>query len=428
MSQAGIIRSTGSSPPPTITIVGNDQTNKDGFGTNVTGTSPNFVVNSYGLAKWVVNPVAGLGTHTTISSAIASASSGDDIFITEGTYTENPTLKAGVNLIAFTADAYTPNVIISGTVTASYAGAASISGIQLVTNGAAALNFTGANATSLSTINCSFNALNSNAITSTAASAALLMYNCISTVTGTNQVFAITSIGGIGVMNSPLAGGTAANTIASGAINIYSSNLASMSFTTSSVGSINSFDTLFNGGTLTLSGTNASMIENCSFASGANPCIVVGAGCSVSIAGSQVTSSNADVITGAGSAAFAGLTFTGDSDTINTTTQTLLIAQPGAQKVVIPPSYPYNMASQDTVVFASSATAANTINLPAAPSDGEIHTIKDITANAGTNNITISGNGNNIVSTVSASSYVMSSNGESIDLIFSVTADAWGIK
>jgi len=83
-------------------------------------------------AKWVVDPTAGQGTHTTIASAITSASSGDTIFIRPGTYTENLTLKAGVNLAAFNGDQNTPNVTIIGNNTLTTAGTVSISNIRLL--------------------------------------------------------------------------------------------------------------------------------------------------------------------------------------------------------------------------------------------------------------------------------------------------------
>ena len=70
--------------------------------------------NKFGVAKWIVDSTASLGTHTTIAAALTSASSGDTIFIRPGTFTENLTLKAGVDLCAFDCDALTPNVTIDG--------------------------------------------------------------------------------------------------------------------------------------------------------------------------------------------------------------------------------------------------------------------------------------------------------------------------
>jgi len=54
--------------------------------------------NNYGTAKLIVDATAGSGNYTTIAAALAAASSGQTIFIRPGTYTENLTLVAGVNL------------------------------------------------------------------------------------------------------------------------------------------------------------------------------------------------------------------------------------------------------------------------------------------------------------------------------------------
>src|SRR5215469_17495644 len=88
----------------------------------------------YSTAKGHIVDPNGFGDFTTITAAINAAVSGQTIFLRPGTYTENPTLKAGVNLAAFDADATTPNVIINGKCSFSSAGTVSISGIELQTN------------------------------------------------------------------------------------------------------------------------------------------------------------------------------------------------------------------------------------------------------------------------------------------------------
>src|SRR5258708_20620706 len=119
--------------------------------------------NTFGVAKWIVSATASDGTHTTIASALTSASSGDTIFIRPGTYTENLTLKAGVNLSAFGSDSSqngTGKVIISGTCTMTTAGSVTISGIQLQTNSAALLAVTGTLASVVNLQNCYLNCTN----------------------------------------------------------------------------------------------------------------------------------------------------------------------------------------------------------------------------------------------------------------------------
>ena len=89
--------------------------------------------NRFATAKFIVDPTLGDGTHQTIAAALTAASSGDTIFIKPGTYTEDLTLKAGVNLAAYVGDGDTPNVEIVGKATATFAGTCSISGIRLTT-------------------------------------------------------------------------------------------------------------------------------------------------------------------------------------------------------------------------------------------------------------------------------------------------------
>ena len=59
--------------------------------------------NNFAGAKFIVdtNGLDQGATHTTITAAMASASSGDTILIKPGTYTENYTHKAGVMSLVF---------------------------------------------------------------------------------------------------------------------------------------------------------------------------------------------------------------------------------------------------------------------------------------------------------------------------------------
>ena len=136
--------------------------------------------NTFGTAKWIVSPTASDGTHTTIASALTSASSGDTIFIRPGTFTENISLKAGVNLCAYTCDAQTPNVTILGKCSASFNGTASLSGIQLKTNSDNCLAVTGSSDTVIYLVNCYINANNNTAVSysSSGANSRVWFYSC----------------------------------------------------------------------------------------------------------------------------------------------------------------------------------------------------------------------------------------------------------
>lgn len=70
-------------------------------------------------------------------------------------------------------------------------------------------------------------------------------------------------------------------------------------------------------------------------------------------------------------------------------------------KVTTPGAYPYNALKSDYVIIVDTSTA-RTINLPAVPVNTPVYIIKDNTGTAGANNITVSGNGNNIDGAASA--------------------------
>ncbi|MCF1193357.1 hypothetical protein LRR18_17340, partial [Mangrovimonas sp. AS39] len=106
--------------------------------------------------------------------------SGDTIVIRPGIYTENITLVAGVNLCALS-DSWSPTgtnntVTILGKVTASYAGLAHITGIELTTNSDYCIELTGASATKLVLSNCFINATNNGAINHTGSSGLSIIY------------------------------------------------------------------------------------------------------------------------------------------------------------------------------------------------------------------------------------------------------------
>ena len=151
--------------------------------------------NKFGVAKWIVDPISGLGTHTTIAGALTSASSGDTIFVRPGTYTENVTLKAGVNLTAFACDAITESVKIVGKLTASFAGTCAINSICLQTNSDYFLVVSGSSATVVNLQNCLLSMSNNASIqyTSSSSSSEISLLSC-SIKGGGNYAF-ITSTG-----------------------------------------------------------------------------------------------------------------------------------------------------------------------------------------------------------------------------------------
>lgn len=286
-------------------------------------------INPMSGSRWIVDPLGFNGTHTTIASALTSATSGDTIFIMVGTYTENLTLKAGVNLCAFGGDQITPNVTIVGNCTATFTGTCSLSNLRLQTNSAACLTVSGSNATIVNLYNCYINASNNTAIsyTSSNASSTIKITNCMGDIATTGiALYSSSSAGQIAFLNSNFTNtgaSTTANTISAGSIIGFTSSFANP--TTSSGTAIVAFEVcdlatsaqnvtpFTNGG----SGNATAFLSR--FQSGTATAISTST--LLTIANCAIGSSNAAAIAGAGSIVFSNLSF-GNSSVITVTTQT----------------------------------------------------------------------------------------------------------
>lgn len=290
---------------------------------------------NYSVANGFTVDKLGNGDFTTIQAAITAAVSPQTIFIRPGTYTENPTMKAGVNLTAFTCDAPTPNVTIVGELTASYSGTAAISGIQLKTNSAPCLHITGSTSPILYVRDCFIIAANNTAVShDSTGSGYLEFYNCEfnSSTTGVSP-FAITPVSGapdVVFIDCRLyndgASATAA-TCAAGNLQFFGSEFSYLLSISGASTTLNIFHSTFFGdaiGTLVAlaTGTNGT-ISNSYFQAGAASSVM-----SITSTGrciftnSTLNSSATNVITGTGMLSYSGLTFTGSSANINVTNQT----------------------------------------------------------------------------------------------------------
>jgi hypothetical protein len=83
---------------------------------------------------------------------------------------------------------------------------------------------------------------------------------------------------------------------------------------------------------------------------------------------------------------------------------------------------PYTALSTEYIIATDSTAGIITVTLPAAPATGVTYQIKDVTGQAATNNVTISGNGANIDN---ASTFVITVAYASITLVF--TGTVWSI-
>lgn len=136
----------------------------------------NTLDNRFGITKFIVDPTAADGAYTTIQAAITAASSGDTIFIKDGSYTENLTLKNGVELTTFTR---TANVTVTGQlIVSSNNMTCRISNIRFTSNAATIIDCSGATNTLVFTF-CSFTGSNGDILTNTTSGINFVyFFNC----------------------------------------------------------------------------------------------------------------------------------------------------------------------------------------------------------------------------------------------------------
>lgn len=231
---------TGSSVSPSagnVQFVGhiNEQVGK--FSTVVAG-SHLLNINPMSAARWIVDGLGFNGTHTTISSAVSSASSGDTILILPGIYTENVTLKSGVNLFALGSNSASANgVTLVGKLTINGSSPSVISGISFQTNSDFAISSTSGSATFYFN-ECYILASNNTAINNSSSSGASFKFqNCVidTGTTGISQ-FTLTGTGGIAFTVCALANNgnsTTANTHSQGTLFLYDCNAVSLQISSS---------------------------------------------------------------------------------------------------------------------------------------------------------------------------------------------------
>lgn len=317
-------------------LLGQDAGSVSVFDTTGSGSTLRFENRAW-VTQYVVDAsaVVGLrGTFATIQTAITAASSGQTIFIRPGTYTENLTLKAGVNLTAFPCDASlngTGKVIISGTCTLTTAGTVTISGIQLQTNAAALLAVTGTVASVVNLEDCYLNCTNTTGITysSSDSSSMINISNSFGDVGTTGiSIFTQTSAGRLRIKScyfTNTGNSTTASTASAGILEMMHTSLQTPITTSGTNTIINmqgcNFSTNVNNATcLTVGGSGTNACVLCNFNSGSASAISVGD--NLNLTNSTVNSSNTNAITGAGAINYAGIAYIGSSSLMNTTTKT----------------------------------------------------------------------------------------------------------
>lgn len=337
--------------------------------------------NTFTTAKWIVSATASDGTHTTIASALTSASSGDTIFIRPGTYTENITLKAGVDLTAFPCDSSltsVSNVIIAGTCTMTTAGTVTITGIQLQTNSAALLAVTGSAASIVNLNGCYLNCTNTTGITFSAANtgSSITLFRCSGNIGTTGISLATVTSTGVLTLSycfiTNSGASTTATTTSTTTIALYYCAV-NLVFTTSSTGGLNLVNSFIdssavNTTAMTAAGTGTIGGNWSFFSCGSASCISIGTGCTGNFQSCLFNSSNTNVLTGAGSINFAGNLFPGSSQGDNVTTHGTVGTLVGLKGIA--PSLGYlgqQIRGLGTAVSISNNTGANVTSVDLTP-------------------------------------------------------------
>lgn len=259
--------------------------------------------NYFNESRFIVDPTAGEGRFTTIQAAINAATAGETVFIRPGTYTENITLKDGVNLTAFTRDV---NIVqINGTITMNAAGTVNISGITVQTNGATAVSFSSANIQSLRFFNCNLTSTNADLITNSnsSASSSLVFENCTMTAAATYKIFVATMTGVITCINCGLGGAsTTAWTSTAGNI-VFRFCTISQVFSISSTATVQIYNCIIGTNNLLFgtlaTGTNC-IAFNSRISTGTASIFSITSTGSVTVENSILQSSNASTVTGTG--------------------------------------------------------------------------------------------------------------------------------
>jgi len=314
----------------------------------------------YATSNYIVAPTIAQGAnYSTIQAAINAASAGSTIVIKPGTYTENLTLKAGVNIASFeNSNVGDTNVTIVGKSTFTGAGTVTLSGLYLTTNSDYILSVTGSSASVVGLQNCYINASNSTAIqfTSSSSSAKITLEQCNGS-TGTTGIalFTHSSAGSLNIRFTDFGNtgaSSTASTISAGVLNIKHSSIdVPISMSSTALGTLENLrmDTSSTNSTsVTVNISGAINISKCNFISGSATPLVVTAG---TVANNDIidfNTSSATGISGAGTYKNSVSTFPSSATrptlSVTTLSQNPIFPQPG-------------------VVFIESKTASNSASL-----------------------------------------------------------------
>lgn len=289
--------------------------------------------NNFSTAKYIVdgNGLSTGCTHTTIASALTSASSGETIFVRPGTYTEDLTLKAGVDIVSDGGSVINNNTQIIGKCSASFTGKSSILGIYLQTNGDYAIEISGTSATVVEVGLCYCEAADFGFCNnSSSSSSAVIEFNkCNGEYSDDVSFFTCSSPGGLRWKHGYVMHNSSSPTacaISAGQMSIWFSRVECY-FAFTGSGSANwqhstvGYDDLL---AATIDSTIQSVVRNCLILAQTAQAFTVASGSELEIMNCTIDSNNATaVISGAGTTIYSNLTMEGTGYIISTTSQTV---------------------------------------------------------------------------------------------------------
>lgn len=308
-------------------ILGLGETSTSGSGSTLSILSPR-------VTTWIVDPTANVGTHQTITAALAASSSGDTIFVRPGTYVENITLPAGITIVGTPSTEEIGQTILNGKITQTATGTSSVSHLRITTNSDVCVDIGGSGLIQTSFNDCVFSFSDADCLTVNNASGSPAFNDCIFRQTGASlDLFNLTSCGQVtytrcDLSNSGVTPGV--SNIASGLVVFRYSGLGEHRFTSSGAANIQArysqFFTFNNNVTpITTAGTGVNHeFEMCYFRTGTAVAIVCGSGTTITLDSISINSQNGAPVTATGTVLYTsknytgGITFDGGTNTLST--------------------------------------------------------------------------------------------------------------
>lgn len=291
--------------------------------------------NNFGISKFVVDGsgIQNGATHTTIQSAIDDASSGDTVYVKSGTYTEDLTLKSGVDIMTCISGR-TPTVNLVGRIDLGGCSICEVNGISLSQNASNNIIDTSSSQGAIFFKDCQINYNSTTAISINNANRTIIFNNCtFSRATDNLKLFDITSCQDIGIYFCHGQGAFYIpdySNVDAGKVIIANSYLNNHVFESTGSGALLIYNSYFgyNGSIALKSGSsNIDLLYNCIIESGSSASIQADG--NTEVINSMIKSSNNTPIIGTGTIKYSGVDFVVSNGSVSTTNITEQVSRPG---------------------------------------------------------------------------------------------------